>query len=91
MEILFQKRRVLRRYTRTKQRWKNSEPPSCCLYVTIFVSENISHCSKYNAEIQTFLEKTKSMYVRHYNGMPLEKVTPTVGLNGKVIDNELLQ
>ena len=33
--------------------------------------------------IQTFLEKTKSMFISHYHGMPLEKITTTVGLNGE--------
>jgi len=32
---------------------------------------------------QTFLEKTKSMFISNYDGMPLDKVTPTVGLNGE--------
>ena len=34
---------------------------------------------------QTFLEKTKSLFVRNYSGMPLEKITSTVGLNGTTL------
>ena len=34
---------------------------------------------------KTFLEKTKQMFVRNYSGMPLEKITSTVGLNGMTL------
>ena len=31
---------------------------------------------------KTFLETTKRLFINNYHGMPLEKITSTVGLNG---------
>ena len=31
---------------------------------------------------QTLLEKTKNLFIRSYNGIPMDKITTTVGLNG---------
>ena len=32
---------------------------------------------------QTLLEKTKNLFIRNYNGIPMDKITSTVGLNGR--------
>ena len=32
--------------------------------------------------LQTLLEKTKNLFIRNYNGIPMDKITSTVGLNG---------
>ena len=32
--------------------------------------------------LQTLLEKTKNLFIRNYNGIPMDKITTTVGLNG---------
>lgn len=36
----------------------------------------------YFGSLQTFLEQTKSLFIHNYDGMPLNKITSTVGLNG---------
>ncbi len=36
----------------------------------------------FDAQTQTFLEQTKSLFINNYDGMPLNKITSTVGLNG---------
>ena len=33
---------------------------------------------------QTLLERTKNLFIRNYDGIPMEKITSTVGLNGEV-------
>jgi ADP-ribosylation factor related protein 1 len=35
-----------------------------------------------NAGKTTLLEKTKNLFIRNYNGIPMDKITTTVGLNG---------
>lgn len=73
LEVFLQKRRVLCCDSWAGQRWKDG---SNSLYQPLFVYAVFF--------LQTFLEKTKSMYINSYTGMPLEKITSTVGLNGKM-------
>ncbi|XP_065911917.1 ADP-ribosylation factor-related protein 1-like [Dysidea avara] len=40
----------------------------------------------HNAGKTTFLEQTKRLFISNYNGMPLEKITATVGLNIATVD-----
>ena len=44
------------------------------------------NCPK-NYFSQTFLETTKRQFVNNYHGIPLEKITSTVGLNGNGAGN----
>jgi ADP-ribosylation factor related protein 1 len=39
-----------------------------------------------NAGKTTLLEKTKNLFIRNYNGIPMDKITTTVGLNVARID-----
>ena len=52
----------------------------CHVYIQLILILSLSPTHTFNA--QTFLEKTKQLFVRNYSGMPLEKITSTVGLNG---------
>lgn len=54
---------------------------------TVWAAKQATHESRYLCKLyafwQTLLEKTKNLFIRNYNGVSMEKITSTVGLNGK--------